>query len=550
MKTDLGMTRYRSLEQAILNDIGDAGETPATSRLRDRWNKRFIPDTETRELLDYKAKEDFIALNDSVVGPWPGIRMSVAVGEAQWFIRTALERYTKQYSDVPQQTLDFPLLYSFWRFGPGSSRGVAGTHFVDKIRQAFTCTARCFHYVLGIRNVTPRLKIFDSENPCFVGTKIVSGSKLGSVGKNAEKNRTIATEPLGNMAIQLAAGIYIQNALAMLGLDICKQEGKNKYLAWLGSLFGHLCTIDLKSASDLISTELIKLLWPPEWYYFFMDIRSSDCDVTLGKKPPFRIKLKMMSTMGNGFTFPMMTLTLLGLMFGLLRSKGLLKDRKCDWDIMGVYGDDIIIPTEHFSDACQLLEDCGLSVNTDKSYSSGPFRESCGGDFYVGEDITPFYIESLNNDSEIYVAINKCLKWCAYNKVFLHRTLSFLTSLLRQPRLVPEWESPDSGILSKDCPRRYKLLKLVDQSVSKYICNHFDLLAILGGYVEPVRCKGGGSRGYFMKWTPRRDDDKPVVLEVKDARMPQGFLDGHDPNYWSRDASLIASLMLGETLTS
>jgi hypothetical protein len=53
-----------------------------------------------------------------------------------------------------------------------------------------------------------------------------------------------------------------------------------------------------------------------------------------------------------------------------------------------VYGDDIIVPVEHVSPVISSLEAFGLKVNTGKSFWRGAFRESCGGDYYRGVDVS------------------------------------------------------------------------------------------------------------------------------------------------------------------
>lgn len=544
---------YSSLKEAISNDLAVQDESPAVKRLSERWDKRFVPDLLVQKELDEKARKDFVLINDEVTPPNLEGVDPVIIGEAQAFIYRALTGFTATHSDVPQSELDLDLLYSFWRFGPGSSKGVTGTHFADKIRQAFTTTAKCLPLVRFMRTVTPLINLFDLKHPCSEGVRTVRGSGLGSVGKNREKNRTIATEPSGNMAIQLALGVYIQLALKWVGLDIECQEAKNKSLACLASLWGKLCTIDLSSASDLISIELIQLLWPTVWYQWFMTTRSSECEV----KQNTWLKLNMMSTMGNGFTFPMMTMTLLALLFGYMRSRGDLKNNRVDYTRIGVYGDDIICPVEYYDGFVELLHKMGLKVNVQKSYATGPFRESCGGDYHHGLEITPFYIEAINTDSEVYVAINKLLLWSSFHEVSLPRTLIFLRSLLKSKvHLVPEWEDPSSGILYLFPPRRYTYLSPLKEYKEKLICNDLDLFCILGGYVEPPDPNAKGRRD-FMRWAPRAEKNSAAVLElldehsvkltheVKNARLPKGYLDGHDPFYSDRgDARWRASFIL------
>jgi hypothetical protein len=53
-----------------------------------------------------------------------------------------------------------------------------------------------------------------------------------------------------------------------------------------------------------------------------------------------------------------------------------------------VYGDDIIVPVGNVRSVIDSLEKLGFLVGLDKSFWNGRFRESCGGDYYAGEDVT------------------------------------------------------------------------------------------------------------------------------------------------------------------
>jgi hypothetical protein len=60
-----------------------------------------------------------------------------------------------------------------------------------------------------------------------------------------------------------------------------------------------------------------------------------------------------------------------------------------------VYGDDIVVETEYAPYVIEALEEYGFKVNTDKSYYTLTrlnYRESCGGEFVFGEDVTPVKI--------------------------------------------------------------------------------------------------------------------------------------------------------------
>lgn len=89
--------------------------------------------------------------------------------------------------------------------------------------------------------------------------------------------------------------------------------------------------------------------------------------------------LSKISPMGNGFTFELMSLILASVC------------RVLDGD-SSVFGDDIIIATDQAERLKELLTEVGLQVNNDKSFTSGPFRESCGGNYHKDEG----YIESYD----------------------------------------------------------------------------------------------------------------------------------------------------------
>jgi len=524
----LNQNEYCSFEEALLADFQSLDRTdPAVARFIDRWDKRFVSSDQVKSLhLD--ALNKLKSLNEQVVPPLIGDIDPVIIGEAQSFIYDALCKFTWSYSEVRQCELDWTSLFDLWKFGPGASNGVQATHFCDKITKRMTCTEKCLPLVRLLRKLTPRIRAFDSRKPSVERVVLVKGSRASSVRKNRTTNRTMAIEPSGNMAFQLAAGAYIEGALRRVGLDITTQEEKNKLLAWRGSLNGSLCTIDLSSASDLISIELIKLLWPQSWYQLFMTLRSPECKVG-----DDWIKLNMMSTMGNGFTFPMMTLTLLAVIYGYQRSVNLLPSRKIDYKVTGVYGDDIIMSSYHYVPFVKLLENLGLRVNLDKSFSSGPFRESCGGDYYLGAEITPPYVESLQDPSEVYVAMNKLLKWSSNHRVLLMNSLTYLRGLISgNIYLVPEWEDPSSGILSLYPKRRYKkLIKQLEPDL-RSLRSDLDFMCVIGGFATVLqhKSKSKGDR-QLITWTSREAKSE---LRVVKARLPKGFLDGHDPNYSDR----------------
>lgn len=481
------------------------------ARKRARFNKPDLHD---------KAVASFLETNDRV-GNLTVTLDDQLVRDARHFVTTMLERFTSsQVEEAIQTPLDFDLVFDGWRFGPGASYGIKGSHAAQKISQSMTCTALSYPLVRKLRSRNPYFARFDCENKTD-GTTIVRGSRLTTVLKNEDTMRTIAIEPLGSMALQLAAGRYLEGTLRFIGLDISKQQPKNKAYAKRGSTDGSLATIDLKSASDMIHPDLVRLLFPKDWFRLLMRLRSPEIELDDGRW----VRLNMISTMGNGFTFPLMTLIISALIYGYRAQHG-GPSLYIDWTDTCVYGDDIIIPTHEYDGITEVLIAAGLVVNHDKSYREGPFRESCGGDYYLGTDVTPFYVKSLSTPPEIYVALNQVMEWCSKTHVFLHRTILLLKGYLDgKVLLVPEWCNPDQGLLTSQCSRRYKYLQQLPCRM-RLKPSLFDMMLAVGGYVT--------ASGTDLFFSPRVY--KPKV-KVRTGRLPHGYLSGWDPYKRSQQVS-------------
>ncbi len=220
------------------------------------------------------------------------------------------------------------------------------------------------------------------DNPCDWVT-VVEGSKVTTVAKTAETDRCIAIEPCMNMFIQRGIGAVIRQRLKSVKIDLNDQT-RNQVLARIGSTTGSLTTIDLASASDSIALELVRLLLPPDWFEAMCLCRSEVGILPNGVKHRF----EKISSMGNGYTFELESL-----IFWALSSSTLdlldVSDRR-----LGIYGDDIVIHNSCASELIEVLDYCGFKTNVEKTFLSGPFRESCGKHYFYGVDVTPFYIKT------------------------------------------------------------------------------------------------------------------------------------------------------------
>lgn len=264
-------------------------------------------------------------------------------------------------------------------FGPGANVGLSRfTSVRRKFSARPTCTAGAYKYVKYLREYSPHWQQLEQIVP-------VAGGKYASVPKTAKTDRSILVEPLVNSYLQKGAGSYIRRKLLAAGIDLSDQSF-NQHLAHLGSVTGEWATIDLASASDTISTEVVKELLPFEWWWFLEDIRSKFAVLPGGEE----IHLQKFSSMGNGFTFELETLIFFAI-------ASCLSD-----ELVQVYGDDIIVKAKDFHAVAKGLEHFGFSLNKDKSFHEGSFRESCGRDYFGGIQIRPCYVSGLLSIKELF----------------------------------------------------------------------------------------------------------------------------------------------------
>lgn len=233
--------------------------------------------------------------------------------------------------------------------------------------------------------------------PCsYLGIVADDAVSISFVPKNAKTFRAIGIEPLMNVYLQKGVGAVIRNRLKRVGINLDSQ-GNNQAGAFLASLNNGHATLDLSSASDTVSIELVKELLPDDWFHVLNSLRCS-----LSEIKGTWIKNQKFSSMGNGFTFELESLLFYGL------SKAVEELRETSNEVL-VYGDDIIVHQKTAEELIPLLAFCGFSVNEAKSFTSGYFYESCGKDFFLGYDVRPFFIrKELEDVQDYYLLYNQC----------------------------------------------------------------------------------------------------------------------------------------------
>jgi len=288
------------------------------------------------------------------------------------------------------------------KFGPGatfSDRGLLTT-VPDKITSTPTLTHGAMWYTL------PYLASAWGRNDLRRRGDLswVRGNRYLTVPKTGLIDRSIAVEPAINVFFQLGLGTSIRQRLRNnTGWDLDRAQDIHRLIAKESSSTREFATLDLSNASDTVSKELVRLLLPAKWFEELNALRSPATLVD----GHWHV-LEKFSSMGNGYTFELETLIFSALTSVLLEKSG--HQGLLGHDLF-VFGDDIIIPTDTFSDVCAMLKYCGFLLNQEKSFN-GPvmFRESCGGDYFDGHDVRPYSIKELINDPWLLVPFHNGIR--------------------------------------------------------------------------------------------------------------------------------------------
>lgn len=252
-------------------------------------------------------------------------------------------------------------------------------------------------------DVTPQLfdSLLDILGPLWVRNlktvNLVRGSHIAFVPKDAKTDRTICIEPHINGYAQLGLGSFLRSRFkSWVNLDTGQEV--NRFLASMAQEW-RLATVDLASASDTISRALIWYLLPEAWAELLDRCRSHSYNLD-GVEAEF----EKFSSMGNGFTFELESI----IFYALARASG-----SCE-ALTASYGDDIICEAACFDNLQKLLEFCGFEVNWNKSFHRSAFYESCGADFFDGQNVRPFLWKE-NKPSLVFKMANDISRYSRLN---------------------------------------------------------------------------------------------------------------------------------------
>jgi hypothetical protein len=245
-----------------------------------------------------------------------------------------------------------------------------------------------------------------SEGP----EEVEPSARVVFVPKDSRGPRLISEEPREFMYLQQGLNSLLVSAVernhAVASEVSWLDQGRNRELARLGSIDPSLyVTLDLKEASDRVSWKLVKYLFPKPWRDAFNASRSLSTELPDGEVIP----LHKFAPMGSACCFPVMSICLWAIAASASKSYVPSRDDRTfrrnpllnREHRISVYGDDIIVPTQHAELVTLALKFAGLEVNESKSFTQDiPFRESCGGDYYYGVDVAPVRVKVMPDGND------------------------------------------------------------------------------------------------------------------------------------------------------
>jgi len=465
------MAMSESFFEALLLDLKD--ELPPGWRPGDDWSidctprqvaacalsksifKKFSTSNKTDPKGDAVAAEKFRRSNDRCKA-WQYRPNTSLDEEMMGEFKNLLYRFF--YPEGYNLVFSINDLFDRGRAGPGASIGAVGDDFYSKhFSSTLTYSSRLAEAAYSVAISNDQLSTWEgaeSKRAVLCGdAEFVQGSRFSFVPKDDTSSRLIAIEPSLNMFYQLGLGRLLEERLvSFFGLDITSQPQINQEAARFGSVTDNLATLDLSNASDSLGLPMLSWALPKHIFALLSALRSP-----IGELEGEPLELHMVSTMGNGFTFPLETLVFSCIVVSAIKSfrlkpirpyRALPPEFLSDESLAGywgVFGDDIICHKRVALRVTRLLDLLGFEVNRDKSFVEGPFRESCGRDFFKGHDVRGVYIKRLDNTEARYAAINALNVWSGKTKIFLPNLVGRLLRTVRWLPIPPA-ENHDAGI--------------------------------------------------------------------------------------------------------
>lgn len=307
---------------------------------------------------------------------------------------------------------DEPLTHFMGKHGGGAVAGpergyVAKTSklvLTPKLRRFYSMSSPLWRAI----PVEERRWAFWAHQPAEEGNSSYDTSVMQFVPKTNDSLRSICMEPTAYMFAQQHVRAQLEHAIerGLMGKFVkIREQERNKVLALHASASGKLDTIDLSAASDSVSVDLVREVFPRWLLHGMLATRTSKVELPDGRT----VSVKKFAPMGSAVCFPTQSIIFAAVVvygYALYKHHGcvpldfdykrFLHDEVSTgttsnlFETIAVYGDDIILDSRTTGYVIDTLSELGFIVNNEKSFfGNNAFRESCGVFAMAGEDVSP-----------------------------------------------------------------------------------------------------------------------------------------------------------------
>lgn len=413
----------------------------------------------------------------------------------------------------------------------------------------------------------------------------ISFSRLKFVPKDWKSTRSICMEPIIYQYAQQGVRRWYEQNLSdsILNNHVrIHNQGFNQEASRLGSL-GNMAydTIDLSGASDSVSWDLVKRIFPAKVLKHLHATRTKVVKIPGNSKlreKPQMVAINKYAPMGSALCFPVQS-TIYSAVVMMVDMAEVLGENCFSSEAFGgvdldwlyqltyfsanngfkrqqfrIYGDDIACDSRATSNVVRALNLLGFEVNEDKSFTGlHAFRESCGEFHFSGKSVTPliFKIDKVNARMPIGTLAgvidhaNRSYDWGYHNlRRFLIRVaLYWPIEGLRAPNsgernpVLFSSDKDDSFAIYHNAPRNLHLPSReyarsgpYEQGQSHYDLQRDEVLSVVGQPKSTVRDVENHDPYYYALWWRSRyassgtgDVDTPAVSKIEPRRLGIGW---------------------------
>lgn len=361
---------------------------------------------------------------------------------------------------------------------------------------------KCQRYLYYDRPLGPNASCDIPASPPFDMVTPEDGvvhSRLKFVPKDWKTRRSICMEPVAYQYLQQGVRLWLEDAIdngILHGHVVLRDQTVNQSAAKFGSRTGLSDTVDLSSASDSVSWELVAKIFPPKVLKHLVATRTKTVKVPILTEGSYLVNVKKFAPMGSALCFPVQCIvySAVNLMIAVSHFYGmewwapdafegvdlkraiqrtfrrqLTEETGGPFQPFYVYGDDIICDFRLTSSIMECLSALGFEVNADKSFvGEDAYRESCGIHCYMGYDVTPvlYKIKSFGDvvTADVLVGVVDTINtlWDS----FLNHTRRFLINFALHYKTVsfPRQKGKNAILFSSDRDQSFSVYSPAPQN--------------------------------------------------------------------------------------